>query len=119
MTDHRLPAEARLRRSADFQRVYDRRSSASDGRIVVYVAANSLGHNRLGLSVSSRIGGAVARNRWKRLIREAFRLHREELPPGVDLVVVPRGKAEPALDWLAPALIRLAAKAARSAREKP
>ena len=114
MTDHPFPAEARLRRSADFGRVYDRRSSASDGRIVVYAAANGLKHSRLGLSVSSRIGGAVVRNRWKRLIREAFRLRREELPLGVDLVVVPRGKVAPELEWLGPAVVRLAAKASRS-----
>jgi len=115
MTHHGLPSEARLRRSADFQRVYDKRQSASDGRIVVYAAPNGLPHSRLGLSVSSRLGNAVVRNRWKRLIREAFRLRRDELPTSVDLVVVPRGKAEPALDWLGPALVRLARRAARSA----
>jgi ribonuclease P protein component len=118
MTDQRLRPHDRLRSSADFQRVYTRRRSASDGRIVVYAAENGLPHSRLGLSVSSRLGGAVVRNRWKRVLRESFRLRRGELPVGFDLVVVPKKKVTVGLDWVGPALERLARRAAKLAKER-
>jgi ribonuclease P protein component len=108
----------RLRRPADFERVYAERRSASDGRITVCCRPNGFSYSRLGLSVSSRIGNAVVRNRWKRLLREAFRLRRAELPVGVDLVAIPRGGIEPELSWLSEALVRLACRAtARPAKD--
>ena len=55
---------------------------------------------------------AVRRNRWKRLIREAFRHAREQLPAGVDLVVIPRPTAEPELRAITDSLVALAARAA-------
>src|ERR671922_2055384 len=86
-----------LRRPADFQRVYDRRRSASDGWLIVYACENGLPHLRLGLSVSRKNGKATHRNRLRRLYREAFRLTRHEMPTGLDLVLIPRGSDEPAL----------------------
>src|SRR5690349_20723125 len=108
MKPERFLAKYHLRRGADFQRVYDRRASASDGRLLVFVAANELGYPRVGLSVSRKHGSAVVRNRWKRLFREAFRLSRPDLPPSIDLVLIPRG-AEPELEELRASLVRLAA----------
>jgi ribonuclease P protein component len=52
------------------------------------------------------------RNRWKRLLREAFRLRLSELPTGLDLVAIPRGGFEPELEWVSDALVRLADQAA-------
>ena len=104
----RLLPEYRIRRDADFKRTYLRRCSASDGRLLVFGEANGLAHPRLGLSVSRKVGNAVARNRWKRLLREAFRLTRAALPQGVDLVVIPRGREPPALAALMDSLPRLA-----------
>jgi ribonuclease P protein component len=112
MISARFPARFRLRTTAQFQRVYDRRCSAADGLLLIYVAENDLPYSRLGLSVSRKLGGAVVRNRWKRLIREAFRLSRTELPEGIDIVVIPRPTAEPALEPLRASLARLAARAA-------
>jgi ribonuclease P protein component len=102
----------RLRRPTDFERVYAERRSASDGRMTVCCRTNGLAYSRLGLSVSSRVGNAVLRNRWKRLLREAFRVRRAELPVGVDLVAIPRGGIEPESSWLSEALVRLACRAA-------
>jgi ribonuclease P protein component len=102
-----------LRRPDDFQRVYDRRRSVSDEWLIVYACENGLGHSRLGLSVSRKVGGAVQRNRLRRLYREAFRLTKQDLPPGLDLVLIPRKKNEPALEVLTAALPRLAGQLAR------
>ena len=84
----------RIKHPRDFQRVFDRRRSASNETLIVYGVENGLDHARLGLSISKKkIRRAADRNRAKRLIREAFRLSKAELPAGIDLVVVPRGGA--------------------------
>jgi ribonuclease P protein component len=120
MGDERLLRKYRMRRTAEFQRAFRRRLSASDGMLVVFGCENGLQHPRLGLSVSRRIGGAVVRNRWKRLIREAFRLTRDNLPKGFDLVVVPRQGADPDLDRLKRSLSGLARRvAAKRAKDQP
>jgi len=105
-----------MRRSDDFRRVFRRRCSVGDGQIVVYGHSNDLPHARLGLSVSRKVGGAVVRNRWKRLVREAFRLSRLHLPAGTDLIVIPQPGAAPSLRRLVDALPRLAARVARKLR---
>jgi ribonuclease P protein component len=83
----------RIRKQADFDRVYSARLYAADDVLVVNGQTNGLAHSRLGLSVSKKVGNAVTRNRWKRLIREAFRLSRSLLPMGIDLVVRPQKAA--------------------------
>jgi ribonuclease P protein component len=102
-----------LRRAADFRRVYDRRRSASNEDLIVYGCENGLPHLRLGLSVSRKFGGAVQRNRLRRLYREAFRLTRQQLPVGVDLILIPRRPEPPALAELLAALPRLVKQVAR------
>jgi ribonuclease P protein component len=81
----------RIKHPDDFRRAFDRRRSESDAILVIYGVENGRAHPRLGISVSrKRVREATARNRTKRLIREAFRLSKAELPPGVDLIVLPR-----------------------------
>ncbi len=87
----------RLRSPSEFKRVYDRRCSVSDAWLIVYGSLNGLGHSRVGLSVSRKVGNAVTRNRFKRIYREAFRLTRAELPVGMDLVLLPRSPRKPTL----------------------
>jgi len=108
MGDERFLSAHRIRRPADFRRAYQRRCSAGDDLLLVFGYPNGLPHARLGLSVSRKVGGAVVRNRWKRLLREAFRLSRRQLPAGIDLIVVPRPAVEPALAVLRESLVRLA-----------
>ncbi len=100
--------QVRLLRASEFERVFAARRSASDSSLVLYGAPNELGHPRLGLVVSRRTGGAVERNRWKRLLREAFRHVQAELP-ALDLVCVARAQSPPKLDALQNVL-RLLAK---------
>src|SRR5262245_62604547 len=96
----KFPKHEHLRRPADFQRVYDRRRSVSNDWLIVYGCPNGLPYLRLGLSVSRKYGGAVQRNRLRRLYREAFRLTRHEMPTGIDLILITRKPGEPALETL-------------------
>ncbi len=113
MSDYRFPKRYRMRTMADFRRVFQNHCAAREGPLTVLVAPNGLDHPRLGVSVSKKLGKAVARNRWKRLIREAFRLSRQRLPPGVDLMVLARENPPPMLSELLKLLPRLAHRAAR------
>ena len=70
----------------------------------------------MGLVVSRKVGPAVARNRFKRLLREAFRLHLGELPEGLDLVVIPRRAAEPTLEGMTESPTQLAGRVAKKIR---
>ena len=113
------PAE-HLRRPSDFRRVYERRRSASNAWLIVYGCENGLSYLRLGLSVSRKFGQATKRNRLRRLYREAFRLTRQEMPGGLDLILIPRTLAVPSLEELKqsfPLLVnQIARKLAREAR---
>jgi ribonuclease P protein component len=114
-----LPPEYRLRRKADFDRVYAGRQSLADGVLRMVALPGECPHPRLGLSVSRRVGNAVRRNRFKRLLREAFRLSREELP-ALDLIVIPIGRGAPELLRLQDSLRQLARRhAKRLARKGP
>lgn len=98
----------RLLRKVEFDAVFAARRSRSDAHLVVYALPNGQSLSRLGLVVGRRVGNAVVRNRWKRLIREAFRLCGHQMPKGVDLVVLPRGGEPPLFDALAKSLAYLA-----------
>jgi ribonuclease P protein component len=81
----------RLSRSAEFERVYRHGRSTANRHLVLYTFPNaSASRARLGLSVSRKVGGAVERNRVKRLLREAFARVEQELDPAQDIVVVAR-----------------------------
>jgi len=83
-----LPKNRRLTSNRQFKAVLDRRRRAGDALLTVWVAENRRDHARLGVSVGKPCGNAVVRNRLKRLLREAFRLSQEEIPPGFDYVVM-------------------------------
>lgn len=108
----RFPRSQRLAHALEYQRVYHAKLKKPAGPFMVFLAPQELPHHRLGLSVARSVGGAVARNRIKRLIREAFRLDHHAYPtpgPGhYDIVVGARRPTLPTLDearrWIQVAL---------------
>jgi ribonuclease P protein component len=120
MTRATFRRHERLTDARDFQRVFERRRSVSDERLIVYGAENGLAFCRLGLSVGrKKIRRAHDRNRFKRVVREAFRLSKADLPAGVDLVVVPKTTARLGLADVRRALPGLAQAVARRLGPRP
>ena len=84
-----------LKKTLDFKAVYRKRRSKADRYFVMYILENNLSGNRLGISVSKRVGNSVVRHRLARLVREAYRLHEDKFNSGLDIVVVARESACP------------------------
>lgn len=89
-TRFKFPKSHRLGGNQAFAAVFDAQVSRANGPLRVFALPNELGHVRLGISISRRVGIAVRRNRIKRLIREAFRLTQQDWQVAYDLVVVVR-----------------------------
>ena len=81
-----------LKENHEFRRLYQRGASAVGGGMVVYCRKNKLGHNRLGLTASTKLGHAVVRNRCRRRLREVYRLNSPRLRQGYDIILVARGR---------------------------
>ncbi len=77
-----------------FSRVYREGRSKADDRIVMLQIENGLPYNRIGITVSKKIGNSVVRHRVKRIIKEAYRLHEHEFNSGYDIVMIARKTAE-------------------------
>ncbi len=88
MSTARFDAAEHVRRRSEYQRIYDRGSKVHGKFLTLFTFANDLQIGRLGIAATRKLGGAVVRNRAKRLIREVFR--HNKLAPGYDIVVVPR-----------------------------
>ena len=118
-----LPRAARLLRAREFRRVYSRGRRAHGSSIVVVALRRSGQDLRLGVSVSKAHGRAVRRNKIKRILREAFRLERPELPGGFDVVLIPQPRDRYVLEEvraeLRELLERIAERPDRPARRRP
>lgn len=76
-----------------FRRLYRKGNSAVNKYLVLYCRKNGSQENRIGLTVSAKLGHAVVRNRLRRQLREIYRLHEDQFQPGWDIVVVARSRA--------------------------
>ncbi len=83
-----------LKKNKDFQIVYRTGRSYANRFLVMYIRKNDLGRNRLGISVSKKVGNSVVRHHLTRLIRESYRLQEEYFLCGYDIVVVVRVNAK-------------------------
>ena len=79
-----------LKKNSNFKNVYSFGKSYANKYLVMYMLENSMGINRIGISVSKKVGNSVVRHRVTRLIRESYRLHEEIFNSGLDIVVVAR-----------------------------
>ena len=85
-----------LKKNDDFRKCYRTGKSYVNRDLVLYVCGNDLGRNRIGISVSKKVGNSVVRHRITRLIRESYRLHEQMFNSGLDMVVVARSRAKDA-----------------------
>lgn len=115
---YRFPRACRIARDADFRHALRSGLRLSDDRLTLRVAANTLPHSRIGLRVGKAIGPSHVRNVVKRRLREAFRLARHDLPPGLDLVCIPRSADVIDLQGAIESLLRLTQQAARRLRSR-
>ncbi len=82
-----------LRKNHDFQSVFKSGKSYANKLFVMYVSKNQLERNRIGISVSKKVGNSVVRHHVKRLVKESYRLHEEMFNSGLDIVVIGRNSA--------------------------
>jgi len=83
-----------LKKNTDFQKVYKEGKSYANRYLVLYILENQTNKNRLGITVSKKIGNSVVRHRLTRLIRESYRLQESIFNRGLDIVVVARRSAK-------------------------
>ena len=88
-----------LKKNYQFRRAYNRGKSAPEPCLVVYIRRNGSRDNKLGVTVSNKLGNAVVRNRVRRRLREIYRLHENSMRRGFDIVIVARGKSVGADYW--------------------
>ena len=98
-----------LKKNCDFQHVYKNGKSYANKYLVMYVLENNTDKNRLGISVSKKVGNSVVRHKITRLIRESYRLHESIFNSGLDIVVIARkGASSVAFREIENALLHLA-----------
>ena len=94
-----MEASQTLKKNSDFRRLYAKGKSAVTPLVVVYCRRTGRQGNRVGITVSSKLGNAVQRNRVRRRLREIYRLNAAQLRPGLDLVMVARVRGRYSSYW--------------------
>lgn len=90
----KYPNSETLKKNQDFQKVYQEGKSCANRYLVLYVRENGLTKNRIGISVSKKVGNSVVRHQITRLIRESYRLQEDMFNSGLDMVVIARVNAK-------------------------
>ena len=90
----KYPHSESLKKNRDFQLIYKEGKSSTVRYLVLYVRENGLAKNRLGVSVSKKVGNSVVRHRITRLVRESYRLQEDMFNSGLDMVVIARVNAK-------------------------
>ncbi len=88
-----------LKKNSDFKNVYENGKSFANKYLIMYVLKNQTQKNRIGISVSKKVGNSVIRHRITRLIRESYRLHEDMFNSGLDIVVIARVNAKNSDYW--------------------
>ena len=88
-----MKAAVTVKENYEFRRIYRKGKSLVSPQMVLYWQKNRQGQSRLGITVSTKLGHAVVRNRVRRRFRELYRLHKPEMQPGFDVILVARGRA--------------------------
>lgn len=97
-----------LKKNADFQEVYRKGKSAANRLLVLYISERDDRQNRIGISVSKKVGNSVVRHRLKRLIRESYRLNENQFVGGLDMIFIARpGARESTFSDMESALLHL------------
>ena len=95
----KLKSSVSIKNNYEFRRLYSKGKSAATPYLVVYCRKTRRDHNRLGITVTAKLGKAVVRNRVRRRLREIYRLNEAKLLRGVDMIVVARGRSTSATYW--------------------
>ncbi len=85
-----MKAIHRLRKNEDFRKVYKKRKSMANKLLIIYISENGYDFNRVGFTVSKKVGKSVVRSRVKRLLNESYRLNNEKVVQGYDIIFVAR-----------------------------
>lgn len=85
-----------LRKNKEFKKVYSEGKSLANRYLVMYIISNQLQQNRIGISVSKKVGNSVVRHRIKRLIKESYRINEDLFMDGLDIVIIARANASAA-----------------------
>jgi len=118
-SDHTFPRSCRLGGRGTFKTIRDTGVRVSRGPLTLWGQHNGAGKLRLGISIGRVVGNAVRRNRIKRMLRESFRLMRNDVPYGYDLVIAVRPHAPLILAEYQKLLMSMILRAHEKLQERP